>query len=190
MSRSVKGESLVSEKVALRGSKMNPKPKNISRDITILKYPMEDNEIKCRVENGLEWYYYGHYCKYCKRCINTKYVARHNKTDEHKNNQIIYKHDKIHKQISKRLVKDFKEGRYDLNDPNLVGEERKERFKQLNKETWEKYEIARKDGYFDKLDYDESIDFIEYAFYHRMGIKQGHPTTIFGKYLFGRRFEI
>ena len=140
---------------------------------------MEDNERKCRVENGLTWYYYGHYCKYCRRCYSSRYINRHNKTDAHKNNQIFYKHDNIRKQISERLVKDFKEGRYDPDDVNLKGEERKERFKQLKKETWEKYDEARQDGYFDKLDYDEDIDFVEYAFYHKHGIKLNLRKEVF-----------
>ena len=60
---------------------------------------------------------------------------------------------------------------YDPDDVYLVGEERRERFKKLEKETWDKYDKAYRDGYFDKLDFDEDIDFIEYNFYHRTGIK-------------------
>ena len=31
---------------------------------------------------------------------------------------------------------------------------------------------------------------VSFPHYHQFTNLQGHPTTIFGKYLFGRRFEI
>ena len=85
----------------------------------------------------------------------------------------------VNKRWKDRLVEDFEAGRYDPNDVNLVGEERIKRFKQLEKETWEKYKKATIDGYFDKLDFDEDIDFIEYNFYHKMGIKLNARKEVF-----------
>ena len=98
-------------------------------------------------------------------------MTRHENSDRHRWKLMFYKEENLCKQIYNRLVEDFEAGRYDPDDVYLVGEERIERFKQLEKETWKKYDKATIDGYFDKLDFDEDIDFIEYNFYHNMGIK-------------------
>ena len=98
-------------------------------------------------------------------------MTRHENSDMHKYKLMFYKDENLCNQIYNHLVKNFEEGRYDPDDIYLVGEERKERFKKLEKETWEKYDEAHRDGYFDKLDFDEDIDFVEYNFYHRTGIK-------------------
>ena len=129
--------------------------------------------------NGIEWTYRGHYCKYCKRCYSSRYINRHNKTDAHKNNQIFYKHENIREQIKNRLISDFREGRYDPDDVNLKGEERKQRFKQLKKEVWKKFDEAERDGYFDNFDFDEEIDFDRYNLYHQMGIKLNRRKEVF-----------
>ena len=147
---------------------------------------MEDVKNKnSRLENDDEYSYIRHikkdnfklddldtehyYCKYCKKKMKRRYMSRHEKSDSHRWKMMFYKEENLCNQIYIRLVEDFEAGRYDPNDVNLVGEEQIKRFKQLEKETWEKYKKATIDGYFDKLDFDEDIDFIEYEFYHKKG---------------------
>ena len=92
---------------------------------------------------------------------------------------LFYKEENLSNQIYNRLVEDFEAGNYDPNDVHLVGEERINRFKQLEKETWKKYKDASIDGYFDRLDFDEDIDFNEYNFYHEKGIKFNARKEVF-----------
>ena len=119
------------------------------------------------------------YCKYCKQRMKRRYMTRHENSNRHKWRVMFYKEENLCNQIYNRLVEDFEAGRYDPDDIYLVDEDRMKRFKQLEKETWEKYNKATTDGYFDKLDFDEDIDFIEYEFYHKMGIKLNARKEVF-----------
>ena len=120
-----------------------------------------------------------YYCKYCKKKIKGRYMSRHEKSDSHRWKMMFFKEENLCNQIYDRLVEDFEAGKYDPNDVNLIGEERINRFKQLEKETWEKYKKATIDGYFDRLDFDEDIDFNEYNFYHEKGIKFNARKEVF-----------
>ena len=120
-----------------------------------------------------------YYCKYCKKKMKISYMKRHDKSMNHELKMMFYKEDNLSEQIYIRLVEDFEAGKYDPNDVNLTGEERINRFKQLEKETWEKYDKAKLDGYFDMLDFDEDINFEDYNFYHEKGIKLNARKEVF-----------
>ena len=135
---------------------------------------MENGEIGNRVESDNRWY-----CKYCRKYYSMRYVKRHNNSDMHKYEKLFYKDKSINYQISYHLLENFNKGHYDPNDVNLVGEERKKRFEQLQLESWKKLDKARLDGYFDKYDTDEEIDMVEYDIYHKLGIKLDARKEVF-----------
>ena len=114
-----------------------------------------------------------YYCKYCKKKMKIRYMKRHHNSDEHKWKIMFYKEENLCNQIYDRLVEQFEAGKYDPNDVNLIGEERINRFKQLEKETWEKYDKAKTDGYFDMFDFED------YNFYHEKGIKLNARKEVF-----------
>ena len=155
---------------------------------------MDDKKKNSGVENDSKYQYIKHnkndhhiedvddtqyyYCKYCKKRMKIRYMTRHENSDWHRWKMMFYKEENLCNQIYNRLEEDFEAGHYDPNDMNLVGEERIERFKQLEKETWQKYRKATIDGYFDKLHFDEDIDFVD-NFYHKMGIKLNARKEVF-----------
>ena len=112
-----------------------------------------------------------YYCRYCKKKMKLRSYNRHIKSEDHYVNKSLFKEYDLTDQIYIRLVADFEAGKYDPNDVNLTGLKKINRFKQLEKETWEKYNKASVDGYFDQLDDFEEIDFEDYNFYHEKGIK-------------------
>ena len=73
------------------------------------------------------------YCKYCEKIIKIRYIDRHNKKEHHNANKSSFKQRNMTEQIYIRLVNDFEAGKYDPNDVNLVGLEKVNRFKQLEK---------------------------------------------------------
>ena len=114
-----------------------------------------------------------YYCKYCKKKMKIRYVNRHKNSEDHKMNQRTFKQNNITDQIYIRLVNDFEAGKYDPNDVNLVGLEKINRFKQLEKDTWEKYVKAKMHGYFNQYFEDDDIDFEDYDFFYEKVIQDG-----------------
>ena len=113
------------------------------------------------------------YCKYCKKKMKLRYFNWHNKSESHNMNQRFFKQNNITEQIYIRLVADFEAGKYDPDDVNLVGLEKVNRFKQLEKETWEKYVKAKMHGYFNQYFEDDDIDFEDYNFFYEKVIQNG-----------------
>ena len=114
-----------------------------------------------------------YYCKYCKKKMKLRSFNRHNNSEDHQMKQRFFKQNNITDQIYIRLVDDFEAGKYDPNDVNLVGKEKLNRFKQLERETWEKYVKAKMHGYFNQYFEDDDINFEDYDFFYEKVIQSG-----------------